>query len=100
MVTTSGEQEVSETEKWKNRNKEACFGVFVQEQAFVEGERNCDDNELLPPRLRKNLNASLFKSSEHPHPPWGGMSKDLGGNVGCRDKNSSWYQMASPMLVT
>ena len=36
--------------------------------------------------LEKNLNAS--KPSEHP-PSGGNLSKDLGGNIGCRVKNSS-----------
>ena len=25
------------------------------------------------------------------------VSKGLGGNIGCRDKTSSWYQKGSPM---
>ena len=36
--------------------------------------------------FRENLNAS--KPSEHS--PSGGMSKDLGGSIGCRDKSYSW----------
>ena len=37
----------------------------------------------------KHLNAS--RSSEHP-PSGEKMFKGLGGNIGCRDKTSSWYQ--------
>ena len=44
--------------------------------------------------FKKNLNA--FKPSEHP-PSGEKMSKGLGGNIGCRDKTSSWYQTGSPM---
>ena len=44
--------------------------------------------------FKKSLNAS--KPSEHP-PSGEKMSKGLGGNVGCRDKTSSWYQTGSPM---
>ena len=49
------------------------------------------DERLL---FKKNLNAS--KPSEHP-PSGEKMSKGLGGNIGCRDKTSSWYQTGSPM---
>ena len=28
---------------------------------------------------------------------YGRVSKGLGGNIGCRDKTSSWYQKGSPM---
>ena len=44
--------------------------------------------------FKKNLNAS--KPSEHP-PSGEKMSKGLGGNIGCRDKTSSWYQTDFPM---
>ena len=44
--------------------------------------------------FRKNLNAS--KPSEHP-PQVEECLKGLGGNIGCRDKTSSWYQKGSPM---
>ena len=45
--------------------------------------------------FKKNLNAS--KPSEHP-PSGEKMSEGfLGGNIGCRDKTSSWYQTGSPM---
>ena len=44
--------------------------------------------------FKKNLNAS--KPSEHP-PSGEKMSKGLGGNIGSRDKTSSWYQTGSPM---
>ena len=39
--------------------------------------------------FKKNLNAP--KPSEHA-PSGEKMSKGLGGNIGCRDKTSSWYQ--------
>ena len=42
--------------------------------------------------LKKNLNAS--KPSEHPQ-----VSEGLGGNIGCRDKTSSWYQKGSSMYL-
>ena len=44
--------------------------------------------------LKKNLSAS--KPLEHP-PSGEKVSKGLGGNIGCRDKTSSLYQMGSPM---
>ena len=44
---------------------------------------------------KKNLKAS--KPSEHS--PSGGMSKYLGGNIGYRDKSSSWYKSGSLMVV-
>ena len=45
--------------------------------------------------FKKNLNAS--KPSEHP-PQVERVSKGfLGGNIGCRDKTSAWYQKGSPM---
>ena len=44
--------------------------------------------------LIKNLNAS--KPSEH-RSSGEIMSKGLSGNIGCRDKTSSWYQTGSPM---
>ena len=46
--------------------------------------------------FKKNLNAS--KPSEHP-PQVEECLKvyKLGGNIGCRDKTSSWYQKGSPM---
>ena len=47
-----------------------------------------------PYAIGSNLNAS--KPSEHP-PSGEKMSKGLGGNIGCRDKTSSWYQTGSPM---
>ena len=28
------------------------------------------------------------------------MSEGLGGNIGCRDKTSSWYQTGSPIVIT
>ena len=31
-------------------------------------------------------------SSEHPPQVSGRVSEGLGGNIGCRDKTSSWYQ--------
>ena len=37
---------------------------------------------------KKDLNAS--ESSEHPE-TGGGMPKRLGGNIGCKDKTSSWH---------
>ena len=49
---------------------------------------------LLPCVIKKNMNAS--KPSEHPL-SGDKMSKGLGGNIGCRDKTSSWYQTGSPM---
>ena len=51
-------------------------------------------NNIFSVFFKKNLNAS--KPSEHP-PSEGKMSKGLGGNIGCRDKTSSWYQTGSPM---
>ena len=39
--------------------------------------------------LKENLNASLYKPSEHPS-SGGKLSKGLGGNIGCRDKNSTY----------
>ena len=55
----------------------------------------------IPPEFRggvhifkKNMNAS--KPSEHP-PSGGKMSEGLGGDIGCIDKTSSWYQTGSPM---
>ena len=48
-----------------------------------------------PNILKKNLNASkpsVTKPSEHPP-----QVEVLGGNIGCRDKTSSWYQKGSPM---
>ena len=47
-----------------------------------------------PSVFKKNLNES--KPSEHP-PSEEKMSKGLGGNIGCRDKTSSWYQTGFPM---
>ena len=46
--------------------------------------------------FKKNLNAS--KPSEHP-PQVEECLKvyQVGGNIGCRDKTSSWYQKGSPM---
>ena len=44
--------------------------------------------------FKKNLNAS--KPSEHP-PSGEKLSKYLRENIGCRDKNSLWYQKGSPM---
>ena len=44
--------------------------------------------------FKENLNAS--KPSEHP-PSGGKMTEGLGGNIGCRDKTSSWYQTGFPM---
>ena len=44
--------------------------------------------------FKKNLNAS--KPSEHP-PSGEKMSEGSRGNIGCRDKTSSWYQTGSPM---
>ena len=38
------------------------------------------------------------KLSEHPA-SGEKMSKGLGRNIGCRDKNSSWFKMDSPMVV-
>ena len=57
------------------------------------------DGGLLPDIIlfKKYLNAS--ERSEHP-PPGAKLSKGLGGNIGCRDKNSSWYQKGSLMVVT
>ena len=51
---------------------------------------------LLPDIIlfKKNLNAS--EPSEHPA-PGEKLSKGLGGNIGCRDKNSSWHEKGSPM---
>ena len=47
--------------------------------------------------FKKNPNAS--NPSEHP-PSGEKMSKGLGaGNIGCRDKTSSWYQTGSPMEI-
>ena len=44
--------------------------------------------------FKKNLNAS----TSFEHPPLGEkLSNDLGGDIGCRDNNSSWYQKDSPM---
>ena len=43
--------------------------------------------------FKKNLNAS--KPSEHP-PQVEECLKGLGGNIGSRDKTSSWYQKGSP----
>ena len=45
--------------------------------------------------FKKNLNAS--KPSEHP-PSGEEMSEGLGGNIGCRDETSSWYQSGSPIM--
>ena len=42
--------------------------------------------------FKKNLNAS--KPSEHPPQVEECL---LGGNIGCRDKTSSWYLKGSPM---
>ena len=44
--------------------------------------------------FKKNLNAS--KPSQHPS-SGGKVSKGLAGNIGSRDKISSWYQTGSPM---
>ena len=46
-----------------------------------------DHRALLLLLLKKNLNASKPPK----HQPLGGMSKDSGKNIGCRDKSSSWY---------
>ena len=47
-------------------------------------------------RLKKNLNAS--KPSEHPPSQREKMLKRVGGNIGGRDKITSWDQMGSRML--
>ena len=43
----------------------------------------------------KNMNAS--EPSEHPPSGKKMSKKGLGRNIGCRDKNSLWYQKGSPM---
>ena len=53
-----------------------------------------NQNAPRPYEFKKFLNAS--KPSEHP-PQVEEVSKGLGGNIGCRDKTSSWYQKGSPM---
>ena len=45
--------------------------------------------------LKKSQNAS--KPSEHPPDRGGGMSKRLGGNIGCKDKTSSWHIIGFPV---
>ena len=44
--------------------------------------------------LKKKLNAS--RPSEHPPVRGGGVSKRLGGIIGCKDKTSSWHLYAFP----
>ena len=44
--------------------------------------------------FKGNMDAS--EPSEHP-PPRETLSYNLGGNIGCRDKNSSWYKKGPPM---
>ena len=46
--------------------------------------------------INRRCPATLCKPSEHP-PSGEKMSEGLGGNIGCRDKTSSWYQSGSPM---
>ena len=46
----------------------------------------------------KLCKTKLNASTPIEHPPSGDkMSKGLGGNIGCRDKTSSWYQTGSPI---
>ena len=54
----------------------------------------CDTDTAVQSRVQEKSNAS--KPSEHP-PSGENLSKGLGGNIGCGDKNSSWYQKGSPM---
>ena len=45
--------------------------------------------------FKKKLNAS--KPYEHPPSGEKMFSEGLGGDIGCKDKTSSWYQTGSPM---
>ena len=44
--------------------------------------------------LKKNMKAS--NPSKHPPNHGGQISKCLGGNLGCKDKNSSWHLNGFP----
>ena len=52
-------------------------------------------DHTVPGVFKKNLNAS--KPSEHPPQVEECLKVYIGGNIGCRDKTSSWYHKGSPM---
>ena len=76
--------------------------MLTPAHAFVNAEKAhlcrspCEHYGSGPINCCKNLNTS--KPCEHP-PSGEKLTKKLGGNIGCRDKNS-WYQKGSPNVVT
>ena len=74
---------------YAGRDGRTCFAMIPYSSQARTGIAATTKNTFF--LFKKNLNASKPSGEK--------LSKYLGGNIGCRDKNPSWYQKGSPMMV-